>query len=1732
MSFDAAAGTVTYLPQSGSPVVGSTSGVSRVVVLGGAGDDVVDVANLPTGLTVIYDGGAGANTIGGPSSSTAWSVTGADSGSIGAGSVSFSHAGHLVGAAGNRDTFTLGTGGSLSGLLDGGAGGYDTLVVAGSRGTIVSSGTDAHSGTILVDGTALRYTGLEPIAVSGGVVTVNQLGATTVSATGSIVTVAGGGETVNVDTSALTSLSITSPGTVTVGASLVLPGVALTIQATQIIAGGVTIDTTSTSGNGDITLTAVSTDDGSSTTLGLTASADAEITLNGTVVKGGAITFTATATSSPSATTALAVATVTSTAKVSLTDTHVTAHGDATLSSGSTVTATVGGGSTGGPSWGGSFAKLDVTNTAQTNVSGSSTFAVDGALQLNAATTNNLTVKSDARTVLAGAAIALVSLDNTTTSFIDATTSGNRAHSLTLSADGHNTVSTESIANPAGAATTQDASAAPGTTTDATTMTNGNSFTATGPIGLAAALSYAHLTNTTTAYIRPPAGQSFGATIAGTDGVTVHAANSTTATTSALGATLTDTSVQLGANLGSVGTAVAIAIAPTTTTASVGGTVTLTTPLLVVEAPASDLSFPTTALAGHGDASKVAFQGSLALNVVTVHQTATLEPGAILDVTNGAGHAAVQLRSEHSTESTTVAKAFEHVFDPMTAVQSDGETIVLPYRLAHNNPLTLVTTGTKVTYKNGFGLNIGGLTYGGTYYLICPWSPVFLQGVCSQTAPTFRLATSSTLAHLDGFGNPGGIGPDFAIHLDPTVAAGTEHIIELVDDPEGIGIGAGVAVNVVNDTGSASIGNGATLTGAGDLTLSASTTDAMELEAKDGSAGGIAITPVVAVGISNITTAATIGTGALLILAGTLDVTAEQTATLSNSAIGETEGKSVSIGASVSVGDSAHTVIATTARNISAVGSATFTALSTSSTSSYAYAGATGAGEQGSTQANAAGDVNKQGDTQLASANQAATHNGAATSKDAKTPTAGTQENGGGSITVAAAISFNLVTSTTDTSFPAGLHITVTGGPLTLTSQSNTDALATADGEAGAANATAVIGAGVALNLATMSNTANVGPGAVVTTDGVTLSATVRPVDTTGGTSTDCAVDTTDCKHSFQADGISAAGLTGTLGVAGSVGINIVNLTTSAQALSNGGTNPATIHAGTTSAPGDVSMTSGSDAATSSSATPFRDQFDPATHVVVGVDGALDTIVLDYELATADGTPINTGDKVTYFTDGGDPVGGLYNNTFYYAVVDSPGHIRLNWLSATAAEACAWDATLVGGFGGTVGTCLGIVTLDPSEATGTTHYLTFGSDAAPTIGIGASFAFSLVNDTSTAGIQNGVVVDGVHDLALTADSGSEVSTLAVSGASGKTTVGATVALTLANLTTTAFVGTGAQLDLTGNLEAEAAQAAVTETVTRGDVDAESVGVGVALSLALVTNDVEASVSRNVHADGDITLTASGSSANTLESEASAPGAAKNGNTVNGFADSVLGHGNSTASATGSKGSGSSSTPKAATSDEGGASLSVAGAVAIAIVTTTSSAWLADGLTVVAGEGPLTLASSARTATESKAKGDTATATSTGVGAGVVVNLVVMHNIATTGASHITAQGLVVTATMTPDPSSSDPATHTVSAGATAGASNTSSIGVAGALALNIIEMRTQALVPSGAVVDAGSGDVVLTAEHREADTAAATSKAGFATCPVNNEILCTIKAFLPVSGTNTGTSSGSAGGGNVGNHNR
>ena len=70
----------------------------------------------------------------------------------------------VVGGAGDRDTFVLGPTGSVAGLIDGGAGGFDTLVIAEQRVAItVFDATGPDSGLVTLDDRVVAYANLEPV---------------------------------------------------------------------------------------------------------------------------------------------------------------------------------------------------------------------------------------------------------------------------------------------------------------------------------------------------------------------------------------------------------------------------------------------------------------------------------------------------------------------------------------------------------------------------------------------------------------------------------------------------------------------------------------------------------------------------------------------------------------------------------------------------------------------------------------------------------------------------------------------------------------------------------------------------------------------------------------------------------------------------------------------------------------------------------------------------------------------------------------------------------------------------------------------------------------------------------------------------------------------------------------------------------------------------------------------------------------------------------------------------------------------------------------------------------------------------------------------------------------------------------------------------------------------------------------------------------------------------------
>ena len=166
----------------GSTQSNALASIASLTLVGGAGSDTftIDASLASAGVPVTFDGGAGSDTLNGPSSDSTWTVDGAGSGTVGG--VHFAGFEHLVGAAGNKDDFTVTGSGSVT-SVDGGAGGYDTVAALGNSATVVSTITGPDSGTIQRDGDTLIYSGMEPATLSGGGVLTVNLGPTTTSVT-------------------------------------------------------------------------------------------------------------------------------------------------------------------------------------------------------------------------------------------------------------------------------------------------------------------------------------------------------------------------------------------------------------------------------------------------------------------------------------------------------------------------------------------------------------------------------------------------------------------------------------------------------------------------------------------------------------------------------------------------------------------------------------------------------------------------------------------------------------------------------------------------------------------------------------------------------------------------------------------------------------------------------------------------------------------------------------------------------------------------------------------------------------------------------------------------------------------------------------------------------------------------------------------------------------------------------------------------------------------------------------------------------------------------------------------------------------------------------------------------------------------------------------------------------------------------------------------------------------
>ena len=413
-------------------------------------------------------------------------------------------------------------------------------------------------------------------------------------------------------------------------------------------------------------------------------------------------------------------------------------------------------------------------------------------------------------------------------------------------------------------------------------------------------------------------------------------------------------------------------------------------------------------------------------------------------------------------------------------------------------------------------------------------------------------------------------GGDTGFSATDTASVTTSATPENQTAPNGkFGLGASVALAIVNDSVVAELGNGTTLIGANNLSLSATSSDTVATTAQMGSSGSVAITPSIAISIVHNTTKADLGTVGTTPLAvgGNLTVSAMHTGNTSDSAMANATGESAAIGAGLALTFATDTTTATTSQNITATaagaGAITFQAFNTGAAT--ASAAASSAGAPNSDQSSTPSVDSQISNETSAGAGDAPSGTNTTTSTPPSASASDGNSSSGTKISVAAAIAVNASSSTAQATIPANMVIDASG-LLTLASSNTTTGSATATGGAVTSGSSGIaIGAAVAVNYDPAINEATIATGDTITAKGVTLSA----INTGANSPTDAFTATTQ----------SGAG-GGKIGIAGSVAINIVNDTTEALISPN-----AAVNAGG----GDVTMTAADAATVTTSATPSVD---------------------------------------------------------------------------------------------------------------------------------------------------------------------------------------------------------------------------------------------------------------------------------------------------------------------------------------------------------------------------------------------------------------------------------------------------------------------------------------------------------------------------------------------------------------
>ncbi|MDB5563153.1 MAG: leukotoxin LktA family filamentous adhesin, partial [Hyphomicrobiales bacterium] len=259
-----------------------------------------------------------------------------------------------------------------------------------------------------------------------------------------------------------------------------------------------------------------------------------------------------------------------------------------------------------------------------------------------------------------------------------------------------------------------------------------------------------------------------------------------------------------------------------------------------------------------------------------------------------------------------------------------------------------------------------------------------------------------------------------------------------------VGVGASIATNIVANRALATIADGIVVTNATDLTLSAIAAHEITTEADAGSAGGISVTPALALSMVNNTTTAQLGTLAgTQAVSGNILISAKQRATETTEASGIAAGSKAAVGAALALALINDNVTATTKRSLLSSGGAIgFTAWGASLSTLTAEASASGAAGDDTDSSKVDDKVDGQlggADTKQKSAGVGDSTQQTQTKAGVDNKNQRSASSNGSKVSVAAAIGVSVQQSTVLAAVPDGVAITATTGALTIAAVNNTD---------------------------------------------------------------------------------------------------------------------------------------------------------------------------------------------------------------------------------------------------------------------------------------------------------------------------------------------------------------------------------------------------------------------------------------------------------------------------------------------------------------------------------------------------------------------------------------------------------------------------------------------------------------------------------------------------------------------